>query len=125
MKKTRSKIILVLSIVLISMILALSFNVILSRNTIEDYTTDYIVSQGYPVESIREIGIKHSYLNRILGYNEWRFFAEFYKEPNITFWFSYRNGEIIFEGVASEQQMDKDETIEYCEKFKNGTLLDD
>lgn len=37
MKKTSSKIILVLSIVLISMFLILSLNVILSRNTIEDY----------------------------------------------------------------------------------------
>ncbi len=125
MKKKSRKIVLGVSIVLASIFLCLFLNVIISKNTIEDYTKDYIVSQGYPAESIREIGIKHSYLNRILGYNEWRIFAEFYKEPDITFWFSYRNGEIIFEGVASEQQMDKDETIEYCEKFKNGTLLDD
>jgi hypothetical protein len=66
MKKKSRKIVLGVSIVLASIFLCLFLNVIISKNTIEDYTKDYIVSQGYPAESIREIGIKHSYLNRML-----------------------------------------------------------
>lgn len=62
MKKTSSKIILVLSIVLISMFLILSLNVILSRNTIEDYVCADSVresitrtKQGYLGQSNRSL----------------------------------------------------------------------
>lgn len=71
------------------------------------------------------IDIMHSYINRILSYNEWRISVEFEKEPDMFFWFTYKEGKIIYQGVSSEPMMDKDKDIEYSEKFKNGTLLDD
>lgn len=72
---------------------------------------------------ISEIKIKHSYLNRILSYNEWRISVEFVEEPNVLFWFTYRDGKIIFQGVSSEPMLDKESILDYSERFKNGTLL--
>lgn len=124
MKKSH-KIIISISLVLLIIIAGLYLNVCIKRNSIKNYTEDYVVSQGYPVETIKKIDIMHSYINRILSYNEWRISVEFEKEPDMFFWFTHKEGKIIYQGVSSEPMMDKDKVIEYSEKFKNGTLLDD
>jgi len=66
--------------------------------------------------------IKHSFLNKILFYNEWIILVEFESESDIIFAFTYRNKEIIKQGVTSDDLLDKDEIREYDEKFKNGEL---
>lgn len=119
------KIIISISLVLLIIIAGLYLNVCIKRNSIKNYTEDYIVSQGYPIERIKKIDIMHSYINQILSYNEWRISVEFEKKPDMFFWFTYKEGKIIYQGVSSEPMMDKDKVIEYSEKFKNGTLLDD
>lgn len=80
-------------------------------------------NRGYTAQDVSEIIIKHSYLNRILSYNEWIISVEFKKEPDVLFRFTYRNDKIIFEGVSSEPMLDKEEILDYSERFKNGTLL--
>ena len=60
-------------------------------------------------------------------------FANFKKKNNITFWYSYRDNQIIFEGVSSEPMLDKDDVIKidfnYNEDYTqiildNGVRLD-
>ena len=57
-------------------------------------------------------------------YSIWRISVEFEQKPDILFWFTYRDNKIIFQGVSSEPMLDKEEILDYSEKFKNGTLLD-
>ena len=64
-------------------------------------------------------------MNRILSYNEWRISVEFKNQPDILFWFTYRDNEIIFQGVSSESMLDKEAVIDYSERFKDGTLLEE
>ena len=97
---------------------------IMYKGTIKDYTSKYVVEQGYSIQSIKNIDVWHSYSAKILGYNEWRIYVEFEKEPNIFFWFTYRDGKIIYQGVSSEPMMDKSMVIQYSDKFKDGTLLE-
>ena len=98
---------------------------VMKRGSVQKAVEDYIVAQGYPVESIKDTEVEHSYLNKALGFDEWRIFSVFEKEPDVAFCFSYRNGEILFHGVRSEPLLPKDKVIEYSEKFKDGTLLED
>ena len=81
-------------------------------------------NRGYTSQDVSEIKINHSYLNKILSYNEWRISVEFEKEPDILFWFTYRDDKIVFQGVSSEPMLDKEEILDYSERFKNGTLLE-
>ena len=67
----------------------------------------------------------HSYLNKLLSYNEWRISVEFEKEPEILFWFTYRDNKIVFQGVSSEPMLDKESILDYSERFKKGTLLEE
>ena len=109
--------------ILITVAAALFLNVFIQQKFIRTYTCTELEYRGYTSQDVNEIEISHSYLNRILGYNEWRISVEFKKEPDIFFWFTYRDGKIIFQGVSSEPMLDKESILDYSERFKNGTLL--
>lgn len=98
---------------------------ILYKEIIKDYTRDYVAEQGYSTQSIKKIDVSHSYSALLMGYNEWRIFVEFEKEPGVFFWFTYKKRRIIYQGVSSEPMMDKKRVVEYSDKFKDGTLLDE
>ena len=93
------------------------------RKFIKTYTYTELECRGYTAQDVSEIKIEHSYLNRILSYDEWIISVEFKKEPDILFLFTYRDEKIIFEGVSSEPMLDKEEIFDYSEKYKKGTLL--
>jgi len=111
-------------IVLLVIIVLLCLNVWIQKKFIKTYTYTELEYRGYTAQDVSEIKIKHSYLNRLLSYNEWRISVEFEKKPNILFWFTYRNDKIIFQGVSSEPMLDKESVLDYSERFKNGTLLE-
>ena len=110
-------------VVLVVIVFALNLNVFVVKKFIKTYTYAELENRGYTAQDVSEIIIKHSYLNRILSYNEWIISVEFKKEPDILFRFTYRDDKIIFEGVSSEPMLDKEEILDYSERFKNGTLL--
>ena len=111
-------------IVLLIFIILLCLNVLVQKKFIKTYTYTELENRGYTAQDVSEIKINHSYINRILSYNEWRISVEFEEEPDILFWFTYRDNKIIFQGVSSEPMLDKEEIKDYSEKFKNGTLLE-
>ena len=110
-------------VVLVVIVFALNLNVFVVKKFIKTYTYAELENRGYTAQDVSEIIIKHSYLNRILSYNEWIISVEFKKEPDVLFRFTYLNDKIIFEGVSSEPMLDKEEILDYSERFKNGTLL--
>ena len=120
----RKKVFIITTMVLIVLIVALSLNVFIQQKFIRKYTCTELEYRGYMAQDIREIKIRHSYLNRMLSYNEWRISVEFEKEPDIFFWFTYRDNKIIFQGVSSEPMPDKESVLDYSERFKNGILLE-
>ena len=89
---------------------------------IQDKTYSYLETYGYTDEDIEQVDLKHSFLNKLLWYNEWRILVEFKKEPNIYYWFTYRNHEILKKWISSEPMFDKHKIIDYYDKFNNGWL---
>lgn len=120
----RKKVFIGTIMVLLVLIVVLCLNVLVQQKFIKTYTYTELEYRGYTAQDVREIKIKHSYLNRILSYNEWRISVEFEKEPDVLFWFTYRDNKIVFQGVSSEPMLEKESILDYSEKFKNGTLLD-
>ena len=110
-------------IIFIILILALSLNVVVQQKFIRTYTYTELEYRGYISQDIHEIEIKHSYLNRLLSYNEWRVSVEFKEVPDVLFWFTYRDNKIVFQGVSSDMIQNKEEYVDYSDRFKNGTLL--
>ena len=111
-------------IVLLILIILLCLNVLVQKKFIKTYTYTELENRGYTSQDVSEIKINHSHLNKILSYNEWRISVEFEKEPDILFWFTYRDNKIVFQGVSSEPMLDKESILDYSERFKNGTLLE-
>ena len=120
----RKKVIMATVIVLLVFIIVLYLNVFIQQKFIKTYTYTELEYRGYTAQDVSEIKIKHSYLNRILSYNEWRISVEFEENPDILFWFTYRDDKIVFQGVSSEPMLDKESVIDYSERYKNGTLLE-
>ena len=112
-----------LTTILIALVVVLCLNVVIQQKFIKTYTYTELEYRGYTAQDVREITIQHSYFNRILSYNEWRISVEFEKEPDILFWFTYRDNKIIFQGVSSESILDKEAVLDYSERYKKGTLL--
>ena len=112
-------------IIFVVIIVVLCLNVCVQQKFIKTYTYTELEYRGYTTQDISEVKIKHSYMNRILSYNEWRISVEFKNQPDILFWFTYRDNEIIFQGVSSESMFDKEAVIDYSERFKDGTLLEE
>lgn len=104
-------------------VLALCLNVVITQKSIQTRTYTELASRGCTPQDVSGLSIHHSYLNRILGYNEWTISVEFKKEPDILFGFTYRDHKVVFEGVRSTPALDKEETLEYGERYENGTLL--
>lgn len=119
----KKKALMISAVVLVVIVFALSLNVFVMQKFIKTYTYTALEYRGYTSQDVSELKIKHSYLNRILSYNEWIISVEFKKEPDILFRFAYRDDKIVFEGVSSEPMLDKEEILNYSERFKNGTLL--
>lgn len=119
----KKKALMISAVVLVVIVFALSLNVFVMQKFIKTYTYTALEYRGYTSQDVSELKIKHSYLNRILSYNEWIISVEFKKEPDILFQFTYRDDKIVFEGVSSEPMLDKEEILNYSERFKNGTLL--
>ena len=105
--------------VLLLIIVALCLNVFVQKKFIKTYTFTELEYRGYTAQDVSEIEIKHSYLNRILSYNEWRISVEFVEEPNVLFWFTYRDGKIIFQGVSSEPMLAKEAILDYSGTMSN------
>ena len=120
----RKKVLIATLIALIMFTVVLCLNVFIQQKFIKTYTYTELEYRGYMAQDVSEIKIDHSYLNRILSYNEWRISVEFVKEPDVLFWFTYRDDKIIFQGVSSEPMLDKESVLDYSERFKNGTLLE-
>lgn len=110
-------------VVLLIIVFVFSLNVFVMQKFIKTNTYTELEYRGYTTQDVSEVKIKHSYLNRILSYDEWIISVEFKKEPGVLFQFTYRDDKIIFQGVTSEPMLDKEEILDYSEKFKNGTLL--
>ena len=121
----RNRIMIGIVIVFMVVLVGLCLNVFVQQKFIRTYTYTELENRGYTSQDVEEVEIKHSYLNRILSYNEWRISVEFEQEPDVLFWFTYRNNAIVFQGVSSEPMLDKEEIIDYSERFKNGTLLEE
>lgn len=120
----KKKLLITVIIILLLLIFGLCLNVFIRQKFIKTYTYTELENRGYTAQDVSEIKIGHSYLNKILSYNEWRISVEFKKEPDILFWFTYRDNKIVFQGVSSEPMLDKESTRDYSERFKNGTLLE-
>ncbi len=110
-------------VIIVVLVLAIISHKVVAGNSIKEKTYYHLETVGYTPNDIEDIEIKHSFINKVLGYNEWRIFVEFKKEPNIIFAFTYRDSQIIRQGIKSKiTQLEKEEIYEYDRKFDNGEL---
>lgn len=117
----KKKLILLLALILIFIGITAAYTVT-ARKDIARKTHAFLEANGYTQDDISSVEIKHSFVNKLLGYNEWRIFVVLECEPDIYFAFTYRNEEIIRQGVAGRNPLDNDKIVEYENKFDHGEL---
>ena len=101
-----------LASVLVIIIGCAIFYVVSGSNVRERHTLEYLQARGYSETEISSIQVKHSFLNRVLGYNAWAIFVEFEDEPGIRYEYSFDNKLItITQTGFTGGSGDKDELI--------------
>lgn len=86
-------------------------------NIVQNKMYSYLETYGYTEDDIERVNLDLKFSWK----NEWQIVVEFKKEPNILYWFTYRNNEIIKNWVAAAKIPHK-EFIEYENMFENGEL---
>jgi hypothetical protein len=70
-----------------------------TKNT-EKLMWAYLEDKGYATEEIQSIDVKHSFLNIVLSYNEWSIHVQYSDEPDATYVYTVKNGQIKNSGVT-------------------------
>ncbi len=127
----KRKILIIVGIVLALALITVSFLFMFGKDnkndeSVEQMTYAYLEDLGYTENDIEDIEVEHSYINKLLGYNEWRIFVEFESVSDIIFAFTYRNKKIIMQGIKSEKsQLSIEKIEEYRNNLNNGKLKAD
>lgn len=115
--------IIIIAGILLALIIAYECYAISSAVSIKGKTLDYLNELSYTEDMIESIEIKNFPINRILGYNEWKIETVFKDLPDLTFWLTYKDKQIMFQGVTGSSLLSKEETIEYMNEFKTSSLF--
>jgi hypothetical protein len=70
-----------------------------TKNT-EKLMWAYLEEKGYAAAEIQNIDVKHSFLNIILSYNEWTIQVQYADEPDATYIYTVKNGQIKDSGIT-------------------------
>ena len=81
--------------------------VFIGTKHIEDKTWDYLAASSYSESDIQDVSVKHSFAGLALSYDEWIIAVVYTDEPESTYTYTLRDGEIVQTGVSSK--LDKDE----------------
>ena len=90
------------------------FYVVSGSNIRKSHTLDYLYERGYFESEISSVQVRHSFLNRIIGYNQWAIFVEFEDEPGIIYEYSFDNKLITITQTGftgGDPKTDKDDLI--------------
>jgi len=87
-------------IVVCTLFLVMSGNVIIGSNNIEKKAWNYLESKGYKTEEIQSLGVTHSFLNPILSYDEWTIKVVYVDEPTSVYSYRLVDDEIVEGGVS-------------------------
>lgn len=81
--------------------------VVVVSNMIKGKMLDYLKQENYSEPEIQSIKVKHSFINKMLSYSEWKISVVYTDEPESTYRFTLRNGNIVETGVSTT--LDKEE----------------
>lgn len=106
----------ILSVVLVIVIGGTAY-VAAGSNARKNYVKDYLESKGYSQSQFQNIEVKHSFLNAVLGYQQWIIWVEFTDEQGIVYCYHYDRAAGVYQGSFSGDNLvygdlEKEELLE-------------
>ena len=74
----------------------------------EKNVSEYLHTKGYSDSEIRSIEVQHSFLNIVLGYQEWNVMVEFEDEPTVFYHYGFNENAEVSQGGISGGSSDKE-----------------
>ena len=87
-------------IVLTVIIIGLISYVLIGGAIIKNKMNDYLIDKGYLTNEIENIKVSHSFINVLLSYNEWNITVKYADEPEVLYFYTYKNKEIVTNGIG-------------------------
>lgn len=72
----------------------------------EKLMLEYLDEKGYSQTEIQSIDVKHSFVNKILSYNEWGILVVFADEPTSRYHFTVKDNAIVKGGMSGTTEKD-------------------
>ena len=85
-------------IITISMVLYVLLGTINVKSKMDRYLTD----KGDTASKIESVKVRHSFMNLLLSYDEWGIEVRYYDEPDVIYYYKYKNKEIAPAGVSGK-----------------------
>lgn len=87
---------------------------------IKKKTYEYLETKNCLKKEFYKIKVKHSFLNKVLSYDEWNLNVNLYGKYEYTF--TYKNNEVLLKGINDQEKISKEEYQELIEKLENGLI---
>ena len=78
-------------------------DIVIGKIVIRDSMWDYLEDNGYRIEKVESLTVKHSYFSALLSYDEWIIhviYDEYDDSTKERYSFTYKNGEIVESGIS-------------------------
>jgi hypothetical protein len=68
---------------------------------------EFLEEKGYKRDEIKNLDVKHSFLNIILSYNEWSVHVRYADEPDVIYSYPVKNGQIKEPGISGKVEKEE------------------
>ena len=113
----KNKKLMIVVISLLIVIIAFTSFVLVGKANIKNKMDEYLKNKGYSTNEIAKVKVSHNAINYILGYDVWGISVEYVDEPDVLYFYSYKNKEIVTAGVGGKGA--EKENLKHDEDYKN------
>jgi len=112
----KNKKLMIVVISLLIVIIAFTSFVLVGKANIKNKMDEYLKNKGYSTNEIAKVKVSHSAINYILGYDVWGISVEYVDEPDVLYFYSYKNKKIVTAGVGGKGA--EKENLKHDEDYK-------
>ena len=86
--------------IVVAIIVAITIYIFAGTKQAENLMREYLEEQGYSQIEIQSIDVNHSFLNKMLSYNEWTITVVYGDEPTSIYSYHMKDDSIVEGGVS-------------------------
>lgn len=100
-RAAKNKYLIFVCILIVTTVVATNLYIGFESRQLKARMWEYLRQEGYRETDIQSVKVKHSFVNKILSYGEWKIAVVYADEPESTYTYALRDGKIREGGVST------------------------